>query len=431
MNRFTPSALILLSLFVAILTGCSKGQSTPIPQPMPVTLAPRTTNAPRSKEARLVEVEDERNWIVDATGIGGDFDEAALDARRAGVYFMLHSGSAPLLLDWNARECFEAVKEDCYSEEQVSHFVRKGTFPRRRVRTRDGVQVTVQLWLDRERLRQYLSDAGCLTFSELDIPLPSVMVLPKVGTDEDPIAVLNENPSLRTAATEIESFLTARGYDAVVPEQTQNLREIIDKQRVLTRQKQDIIYQLALLVVGCDVYITYTVQLEEVETLNTKELQASVSFQAFETSTGQLLGTDIGNSMGIEASSAELIEKAVNDAIDKVLSRMLRYWRKDWQKGIQYKMLFSINEKFNRQERDQIGFIVQDLVAEFSNDYKEDAATGYTLDYRVWLKHEQFKTSRDFYRELQNRFTSKFADGQILQINLNRKLLLLEIVPKI
>jgi len=56
---------------------------------------------------------------------------------------------------------------------------------------------------------------------------PFIMVLPAVEKGQSPIDLLRTNPEVKHAAAVIESYLTARQYDVIVPEQQQSMEVMV------------------------------------------------------------------------------------------------------------------------------------------------------------------------------------------------------------
>lgn len=428
---FRYYAVALPIVLLCFLVGCGGKLEPPPPEP-----PPRFGNWPRSTEVALIEVINEWDIQVQAAGVGEDTASALLDARRATVHFVLLGGTDPLLNTAEKRRKFELLAEDLFAEDQVHLFITwESRGVKGRIQVKDGIKLSKQFTINKRLLVDYLNDRGLPVTPAEDsklVELPMIMVMPEVGPGENPVELMSVSAYLKIAASTIESYLTARQYEVQVPTQMAKLQNLFDTQRQLSESSNpDIGYQLALQIVGSDVYITYTAQITDEILINTTLQKASVGIKAFETTTGRLLGADTGHSKARQGvPEAALIEEAINKAIDSVLSRVYKYWLGDQKKGSQYKLIFSINEQFDRKESEAIAFAVQDIIEESAKSFQEVIATERTLDYQVWLDRDQFKTSRNFYRALQERFAKKFADGEIASINLNRKLLLLEIIPK-
>lgn len=233
---------------------------------------------------------------------------------------------------------------------------------------------------------------------------------------------------MKHAGNVIESYLTARQYDVVVPEQQLDLADLAKAQQSLKDVQEDYSYQLALSI-GSDVYITYEVNIQE-DKLNTRK--AVVSVRAYETTTARLLGTETGYSPSAQSAPMVLIENAINDAIDKVLSRIMDYWKDDLTRGIQYKLIINISTEFDEDQAEEISFVFMDLLEELTRKgkYKENIVTSQTLDYLLWCDPAEYDRSTKLYRRIKQKFEDDFDEGELKRVNINRKMVLLEIVSR-
>jgi len=155
--------------------------------------------------------------------------------------------------------------------------------------------------------------------------------------------------------------------------------------------------------------------------------KASVSVRAFETTTARLLGTETGYSYERPAADEIVTEEAIHDAVDKVLSRVNAYWKEDLQRGVQYKIIFSITGSFDRDQIEDIQFALADVIEDFTNRSKENVVTRQTMDYLVWARPDEYGKARDLYQEIRKGFAAEYSGAQVRQQQLNRKLLLLEV----
>ena len=391
------------------------------------------SNLPISKEATLIESTNPAEVMVLATGVGEGkkkqlTDNAILDARRSVVYFILLGGTDPLLQTQEERNKFTEVQEKYFAKEQVSRYIAWEAEPfESRVKIAKGKKLKIQKYfkVNKKLLSEDLTAEGILI--EMEGPLPFIMVIPEVPKGESPIERINADPRLKQGARVIESYLTARQYDVQVPDQMEAIQALTEAQQSLKGMEEDYGYQLALSI-GSDVYITYSIEIETRGMGSSTVRKAMVSVRAYETTTARLLGTETGYSAERPSPELAVIEEAINDAVDKVLSRIGAYWKEDLNRGVQYKLIFRIEGDFDEDEREDIAFAISDLIEEFCKYSKENVVTESTLDYLVWAKPDQFNKSSKLYRALRKRFPDEFEGGKIQRVNINRKLLLLNIV---
>ncbi|MFH1008602.1 MAG: hypothetical protein V1800_14070 [Candidatus Latescibacterota bacterium] len=385
------TARIMGCMVLCLLTACaSAGKRTP------------KGNLPSSREATLIESTNPAEVLVLAAGIGEGnnrhlTEDALWDARRAAVYFVLLGGSDPLLQTEEERFRFSGVQEKFFMEKQISRCIawESDLFESRLVLAKGSkLKIRKHFKINKKLLTQDLSADGILI--EIAGPLRVIMVIPEVPKGESPIDRMHADPVLGRAAQVIESYLTARKYDVHVPEQAAALDALGDAVQFERGGEEDYGYRLALSI-GSDVYMTYTVQIQE---------------------------RRVGSSI---VRKAMVIEEALNDAADKVLSRIHAYWKDDLRWGVQYKLIFSIEGDFDGNEREEIAFAVSDLLEEFCSASKENVMTERTLDYLVWVRADRFETARKLYGALREHFPEKYGKGMLTQRMLNRKLLLLKI----
>jgi len=377
------------------------------------------SNLPMSKQATLVEVYSSSEISLNATGFGKNEKSALTDLQRAAVWFALYNGTDPLLNDEQAKARFEPYQEDFFSN--VSEFITfeaqkvisstKATLPDKR----KGFKVIKNVRVNTSAIRAKLESLGVLTSKDVlaaKIGLPFIMVIPETPRGQTPLDVFNSNPLARQSAGVIESFLTARKYDVVVPRAQEQLNDLASVQSELKGNEQDVSYQLAL-ALGADIYITFSGTV--------KDNKANVVVKAYETTTARLLGTETGYSATRPGVSSEaLVEEAINGAIANVLSRITAYWQDDVKRGSQYKLIFNVTGNFTPKQIEKIQFAVSDLIEEMFSTSKENIIADRTMDYLVWAKNSEYSKSSNIYRDLQKKLAG-VAD--VNRITLNRKLI--------
>jgi hypothetical protein len=404
---------------------------------------------PRSNDAKLIESISPTEVMVEATGEfvsdkeGGGFmgsktnaqkeveekgmEMAVKDAKKAAIYFLLYNSTDAILGSADERDKFRRIEEDFFRMDNIEQFI---TFEEQRVRNSikikdgEGIRVTKRFKVNKERLKEALVERDIIKATSdvtAKIGNPFVAVLPAVGEDQNPISVLKNNQMAKQGVAAIESYLTARQYDVVVPEQQQQLSNLVSAQNTAAGNQEDIAYQLALSI-GSDVYITFSGSVED-GGYGGKKVAAQV--RAFETTTGRLLGSETGYSQGGDRSTSVQVEEAINDAIDKVLNRVNNYWADDLQRGIQYKVIFNISPDFSEREAEDISFAILDAVDQIAEDSKQNIFTSQTVDMLIWCNPEDFEQSIRVYQNLRRYFD--YGGARLTRNNINRKLLQLDI----
>ncbi|MCH8011838.1 MAG: hypothetical protein IIA61_07815 [Candidatus Marinimicrobia bacterium] len=400
---------------------------------------------PVSKEATLIESVSSAEVMIEATGIykskqkkkkkaKKDVTEKGVkkaieDARKATVYFILFGGTDPLISTPQERQRLDKYTSFFFDINNVNTYITfEETEFRKKVKIDGGrgIRVTKRFKINKELLTKDLEARNILEArAELAeaIGNPFIMVMPAVQRGESPIDLLRTNPRIKHAAAVVESYLTARKYDVIVPEQQAALSDLSAAQQSLAGREEDYAYQLALSI-GSDVYITFSGTLEDAG-YGTKKYAMAV--RAYETTTARLLGTETGYSQGRQGEVMVSIEEAMNDAVDNVLSRITNYWKDDVKRGVQYKLIVNISTDFDEDQIEDIQFAFMDVVEEIAKSSKENIVTDQTLDYIIWCDPAKYDKSSKVYRKIKKAFKDAETEGTLRRININRKMILLKV----
>jgi hypothetical protein len=149
--------------------------------------------------------------------------------------------------------------------------------------------------------------------------------------------------------------------------------------------------------------------------------------RAYETTTARLLGTETGYSEESAAPPAALVEAAITNALNNVMSRINSYWADDMKNGVQYKVIFNITGKFDADAKDDISLAALQTLKKLCNRTKENVVSDKTIDYLVWVTNQDFQNSSLFFAALRKEFAQNFAQGKLRKVNANRKLLMLAV----
>jgi len=373
---------------------------------------------PTSREAVFKEAYSSSEVTIKATGIGKDDNATNEDVLKVAVWFVLEGGTDPVLNTPDAKAAFGKLKSSFYEMSNIRKYITwEASKVDGQVKTSQGIKRTKHVRVAKKLLQDDLSAQGVIkAVADLRdaLGMPTIMVLPEVKSGETPIKVFDTNNLARHAAGVIESHLTAKQYDVIVPRAQDQLAQMTDMQGQLADQDQDPAYQLAL-TLGSDVYIVFSGVIQ-----NSK---ASVVVKAYETTTARLLGTETGYSKPRPGVNMEpLVEEAIADAIDKVLQRITNYWTEDLKKGVQYKVIF----KFDRTvPKAAIQDIQDDISGVLDDNFKtkENIITDKTMDFIVWAKPGEFDKSSKIERFIRREVQS----AKISKINVNKKLLILKV----
>lgn len=402
-------------------------------------------NLPESREATLLESTSPTEVMVRATGYGhhdpkGLFKKpdpqvmnkrAEVDAMKTAVYFLLFNSNTPILQTAAEKQAFLGVQSSFFQTDHVKKFISwESPSYLNRVKVNDTtVKIEKSFKINKRAITDELTAQGVLTPREditEQLGLPYIMVLPDVQSDKSPLELLATNPQLKKGAEVIESYLTSRQYDVLVPEQVQANTAMQQTAQFMSGMQDDFSYQLALSI-GSDIYITYTINIDHRKIGNTKVAKASAGVRAYETTTARLLGTETGYSGERPGSEMVLIEEAINNAIDPVLSKINAYWKDDLNRGIQYKLVISLGSGFDNNTAEDIAWGMGDILQQITKDYKENIISEKTLDYLIWCDPSAYRRSSNVYRSIKEGYQNEALPGELDRETINRKLLLLSI----
>ena len=387
-------------------------------------------NLPVSREATFIESYSPTEVTIKASGIGKDNKVAEIDGRRAAIYYVLIGATDPILQTPDERKAFESIQDEIFDERNIAKYITfESTEYESRVKLADGrVKITKYYRVNKKLLTDDLVARNVIKPKEEiteAIGLPFIMVVPETPKGVSPIDLLRSDRLLKKGAEVIESYLTARKYDVQVPEQMETLSELAQAQAGLKGVEEDYAYQLAL-AIGSDVYITYNVKVEKRYIGSTEYRKAVVAARAYETTTARLLGTETGYSGEYAVPEEAVVEEAMNDAIDKVLSRIMAYWKDDLTRGLQFKLLFRITGNFDEDTHDEILMATESALKKLCNRTKQNVVTDQTIDYIVWVDPKKYNSPLALFRDIRKQIETA-VPVKVKRINANRKLLILEI----
>ena len=403
------------------------------------------SQSPTAKQAFLVETVSSSEVLIEATGIyngvgkrdrhkkkdtkKNGLGRALEDAKRTAIYFLLFSGTDPLLKNQEEQNNFQNHESYFYNIKNISNYVTyedSKLIKKININGGKGLKIVKRYKINKEILRNDLEIKNVIKaksdlISQLGNPI--ILVLPSVKKGESPINILLKNSTYRHAASVIESYLTSRQYDVVVPEQMEALEALNIAQLELGDRDDDYSYQLALSI-GSDIYIQFSV-MEENAGYGTNKYAANV--RAYETTTSRLLGSETGYSQARKGELMLCVEEAMNDAVDKVLSRITSYWNEDLSQGVQYKLVLNMASDFDEEQIEEIQFVLIDVIENMTNKSKENILTSQTMDYNIWCDPREYNKSSKVYRNLKESFKNEDIEGTISKININRKMILLKV----
>lgn len=398
-------------------------------------------NLPESRQATFIEAVTADEVLIKSKGVGGKsgmfgFKEeesvklAEIDARKSAVYLVVYGGAGldGLVRSDDDKRKFAPVEQELFATDNVQKFIAwEANSFESRVKLAGGEKIRVekQFRINRAAIMNFLVDRRVIAKLEdvtEEIGLPTLMALPEVKPGQNPLEELRSNAVLKQGASVIESYLTQKKYNVVAPEQAQQLYEQQKAQLNLKGHEEDISYMIALSV-GSDIYVSYTITVDTRKVGSSDVRKVSVSIRAFETTTARLLGVETGYSEESAAPATALVEAAMTNALNNVISRINSYWQDDLKNGAQYKIIFTIVGQFDQDTKYDIADAAAKTLKKIAGRVKENVVTDNTIDYLAWIQDKDMQSPSTLFRELRREFNANFSQGKLKQITLNRKLI--------
>ena len=398
-------------------------------------------NLPESRQATFIEAVTADEVLIKSKGVGGKsgmfgFKEeesvklAEIDARKSAVYLVVYGGAGldGLVRSDDDKRKFAPVEQELFATDNVQKFIAwEANSFESRVKLAGGEKIRVekQFRINRAAIMNFLVDRRVIAKLEdvtEEIGLPTLMALPEVKPGQNPLEELRSNAVLKQGASVIESYLTQKKYNVVAPEQAQQLYEQQKAQLNLKGHEEDLSYMIALSV-GSDIYVSYTITVDTRKVGSSDVRKASVSIRAFETTTARLLGVETGYSEESAAPPSALVEAAMTNALNNVISRINSYWQDDLKNGAQYKIIFTIVGQFDQDTKYDIADAAAKTLKKIAGRVKENVVADNTIDYLAWIQDKDMQSPSALFRELRREFNANFSQGKLKQITLNRKLI--------
>lgn len=313
MKRFIASVLIFSTVFLCAGNLFAKKKCESNKNPTPAIY-----------EATFVESSGTSEVMIKASGVGCSMEEAAKEAKKTAIWFVLESGDQPILKS-------DAEKTKAYGFEVKMYqnpekYIRWTSDIKSKSKTGDKTKVTYLFRIDTAMLRQELAAGGVIaTMEEVgeEIGLPTISVFADKGGDY-----------AKTAVAVIQEYFQDNDLEVYKASQGAAVDKIVNKISMLEGAETDPMHDMALSL-GTDVYakVNYS------ESRGGIGSKASVVVEVFETASGKMLGSTTGYSAERKVTDKNaLIQEAVNDASSKVLSQIKKEWMKMAKSGKPFKI---------------------------------------------------------------------------------------------
>ena len=402
------------------------------------------TSAPLSRQVTLLEASSSSEVLLETTGLYYSkkrsrfskrrdvrkvgLEQAIEDAKKAGVYYLLFNSTDPILSREQEETAFRGIQERFFQPDIINEFITyQDDVVRKKVllNKKTGIKVILQIKINKARLLKELENRGVLMPKESlleRIGTPFIMVLPMQSQNEK-IETVMKNKEVQHAAGVIQSILTAKQYDVLLPDQSQFLNTLKQSQDLLSEFKSDPAYQLALSV-GSDIYIDYSISASE-SRFETQQYSATI--RAYETTTARLLASETGYSKNREGNDFLSIEEALQSAMNNIITRIHTYWKNDIDKGMRFKIITRIGlPSLEKKEINLIHDTYFNTLDTVSEKVKEILSTDKTLDSIIWVNPNTYTSSRAVWQEIRDTFNRQ-SSFKIYKATINRKLILLNI----
>lgn len=250
--------------------------------------------------------------------------------------------------------------------------------------------------------------------------LPTIMVLPAhSGKGSSELQVVSNNPMSKAMMESINSYLTQKRYNVKSLEGESQLEDVVKMQNDIANTDDDLSY-LASLALGADVYVKFS---GSVTTEN-----ATVEVNAYETSTGRLLGSQTAevknNGHTDQANLRANVQSAARKAMPNLEQKILAYWKLDLQKGIQYKVVMNLKGEFTDSQIEDIhDAAVQSLRKNF-NSVTVNVMTDRTIDLVVYADPGRYTDAQDVYSQIRQLLKGQ---AETKKINITKKMILMDL----
>lgn len=390
--------VILFGFSAVVLAACAGGQILPT-----------------SMNASLLQSLDSDRSSYEATGIGEDYEMAVADAEKVAIAKSLQD----LVQSAEEKSQFSFVEKSLYTNHK--RFVEGAKLKDRKREADDTIRVKMDVIVNKKTLESELVSLGVIKERKeiiQDLKNPSVAVL---VSEKDQKAEWAE-----FAVNHASSYLTGRKFQVLDLSQVDKLNQMDQLMNQVAGGPSDSLALIALKI-GSDIYVQVEGTLEGGKVGSSGTVKASASVKVFETTTARQLGAATGFSKNYANESGatnKALAEAISDAVDRVLTNVMDYWKDDVTKGSQFLVTVRGNFAGDRGQRARrsVHGALQKAVAEM----QQTTATDQSLMYRVWYKG----ANTDLLFGLQDAVEAQLPGSSLRSVVENRKMLILQLDQK-
>lgn len=226
---------------------------------------------------------------------------------------------------------------------------------------------------------------------------PVLMVMPE---GKNPLEIVEKNASANAIVAAANEYLTAKGYEVKSLAYSQELDEIMQMQNEIS-ETDDPSYLLGM-AFGADVYIKFS---GSINTHNT----VFMTLNAYESSTGRMLGTQSDSVSNKSYSSANrnlFVQEALKKTMPGLERKILSYWAADIKKGVQYKIVMKIDERFTGDELEDLQDGVISSLRENVGQIRVNNTTDKIIDLSIYVNAKELPDAFSVYSAIRKSVSS-------------------------
>lgn len=245
---------------------------------------------------------------------------------------------------------------------------------------------------------------------------PTVLVAPAIAAhNATSIEVIRKNPLAKTAMEVINAYLTTRDYSVVGLESQAQLDEVVQLQSDIAGNDEDLAY-VAGLSVGADINITFSGSIQDGFIV--------IDLNASEASTATLIASESTRMAAEGENQRVIVQKAVQEAIVKLESKVRDRVAADLEKGIMYKVVAHLTGEFTDEQAEEISNMVSSQIRKKFNKMQVISMSRNTFDLAVYVDPNAYDDAQMVY--------DVFVEGlsglaKVRKQNITKKLIILEI----
>ncbi|MCK9182796.1 MAG: DUF6175 family protein [Fibrobacteraceae bacterium] len=246
--------------------------------------------------------------------------------------------------------------------------------------------------------------------------LPSIMVLPaNAGSIAECAGIIKNNSFAKASMDAINGYLTKQRYNVKALEGENQIDEIAAIQGQIAGQEEDLSY-IASLSLGADIYIKFTSKIAN--------SQIIADLSAYESTTGQLLGSQSAAVNDNGTSKEELVKSAMHKAMPGLENKIKAYWAEEAKQGVQYKVIIRLEGEFSAGKIDDVHSKISRVLKQSFNKAKINVMTDKTVDANIYANPAQVSDAYEVYEVIRQGLQGSF---EVRKNSITQKFILMEL----